>query len=317
MAQSLGVKPSEIEFNRLSVVFLALNTALGSFFFGFTMAVFNPLQSYIAGVVVPSASELEIDLATSLVPLGAALGAYIAGTLAQKLGRRKSIIITDLIALTGMIIETIPTIQTILIGRFICGSCVGLNSALVPLYISEYSPVSIKGVTGTFNQILNMTGNMTAFLLGFGIPSQDSSSYNFVQDNWWRIMLLFPTVTSSLRLIFMTFKFKYETPKYLIQRGNHEDAVKSLESIYKDPKSQFYLLKSEIENSGEKKIAFSDLLNTKLKNRFLVGCGLALLQQFTANNAIIFYSKRIFQNETPDSNTLPTFYNTITGFCNF
>lgn len=130
-------------------------------------------------------------------------------------------------------------------------------------------------------------------------------------------MFLFPAITSTLRLFFMVFKYKYETPKYLIQNGMHEEAIKSLEPVYSNAMEQYKILKEEIENSGVKKVAFTDLLMPRIKTRFLVGCGLALLQQFTANNAIIFYSKRIFQNETPDSETLPTLYNTIVGFCNF
>jgi MFS transporter, SP family, arabinose:H+ symporter len=130
-------------------------------------------------------------------------------------------------------------------------------------------------------------------------------------------MFLFPAITSSLRLFLMTFKYKYETPKYLIQNGHHEEAIKSLKPIYSNAKEQYEILKEEIENSGEKKVTFADLMKPRIKPRFLVGCGLALLQQFTANNAIIFYSKRIFQNETPDNETLPTLYNTIVGFCNF
>ena len=95
-----------------------------------------------------------VPIATSLVPAAALIGSLI-GSIFAKWGRKKALIIVDILSLIGVWICMLSVYTTNLwilyVGRSICGLTTGLNSMLVPLYIKEMSPVVISGKTGAYN----------------------------------------------------------------------------------------------------------------------------------------------------------------------
>lgn len=130
---------------------MVINASLGAIFFGYVMGIINVSGNYIQTSIFPDIPNYLLYLITSAIPLGAGFGAYSAGSLSAKYGRRTSMIITDFIAIFGVALQFINNQYGLLAGRLICGFCVGLNSTLVPLYITEVSPAPTKAVTGTFN----------------------------------------------------------------------------------------------------------------------------------------------------------------------
>lgn len=121
-----------VPFNGCFVHSMVLIANMGSFFFGYVMGLFNTAQDYITKVVYPDISDAVTYLMTSFVPMGAGVGAYLAGPLAESLGRRKLMLVTDFVSIVGTIIQLLPSPYFLLVGRLISGFCVGLNSTLAP-----------------------------------------------------------------------------------------------------------------------------------------------------------------------------------------
>ena len=87
----------------------------------------------------------------ALTPIGAAVGAVGSGPLLQLLSRKQSLIFTDVVSMVGLGVSLISNLYSLYIARFIIGVAVGLNSSLVPLYIKEYTPLSLSGSMGSMN----------------------------------------------------------------------------------------------------------------------------------------------------------------------
>ena len=211
-----------------------LNATLGMFLFGYVLSVLNTIQDYLSLYVYDwglDSGRTRVSVLNSILTVGAELGAFLGGSFAQKYGRRKSMMMTDLAAILGLGLTLFANYPLFVIGRMVSGFCVGINSSIVPVYVGEVAPTPIKGTTGSANQLLVCFGSLIAYLFGFGLPN-NSAGEGFIQENWWRIMLGFPIVTSILRALILFTIFKSETPRYLAFNGQEEEARKALSEIY-------------------------------------------------------------------------------------
>ena len=289
---------------------LSLNAALGSLCYGYLNAVMNPLISYIPENVYTNIDDSFMTLTTSLVPAGAAVGAFVISNIAKRIGRRNAMFVTDAVAILGVVITLIGSPYCLLIGRLISGLIVGFNSSLIPLYISEVSPAEIRGVTGSF---MNSTGILVSYLFGLNVPiGHDYSDTKW----WWRFMLGFGILLAISRSIILLVGFRCETPKYLLENNKEEEATKALEKIYhKDQVAeQLILLKKEKEaNAQTGKLSFKDLFSVQYRSRLAIGCFLAALQQFSGINAIIYFSTSIFEDPNDPYSKKPQIYTVILG----
>lgn len=120
--------------------------------------------------------------------------------------------ITDLIGIAGLGLGIIVNLYTLYLARFIIGVCVGLNSSLVPLYIKEYTPLTLIGTMGSMNQFTINFGILVAFLMGLGY-SNDSTS------NYWRVVFLLPVITNIIRIVVLLTIFKDDPPSYYVRKN--------------------------------------------------------------------------------------------------
>jgi MFS family permease len=149
--------------------FIMLNACLGSFLFGYFLSVYNPIQSeiaYVNGWLTDTNRDLIEGLISAVIPLGALFGALASGWVSMRFGRKNSFFIIDLICIIGCSITMVIGLPCLLIGRAICGVVVGLNSAIVPLYVREISPVSISGFFGSLINFMLNVGITVSFVLG-------------------------------------------------------------------------------------------------------------------------------------------------------
>ena len=278
---------------------MVITSTLGMFQFGYILTILNTLMQYFQRDVYnfnDKDKELYSSILNSVVPVGAMIGALGAGPVVKKIGRRTSMIIIDVIILIGSFFTLIPNIHLFIIGRAITGFCIGFNSTLVPLYMNEITPLSIKGLAGAFNQIQVCTGSFLAVLFAFGLPDSDFSG---LQGQWWRVMLGLPILIGSIRLIFFLLVFTKETPKYLVYNNEREKAEEALSQIYKEEhvEEQLQILEQAREAEEKKeKVTYKDLISPKYRNRLFIGCFLNFLLPMTGINAFIFYSTDIFSN---------------------
>lgn len=286
-----------VPYNGGFVYCMVLNAVMGSFFFGYVMGLFNTAQDYITEVVYPDISSAVTYLMTSFVPLGAGAGAYLAGGVSQSLGRRKAMLLTDLISIVGTLIQILPSPYLLLAGRLISGFCVGLNSTLVPQYISEVAPLKVKGVAGTSFQVFLNIGILVSYLIGNGLPDNFKTGDEPVF--FWKIMFGLPLITCLIRVIGLLTFFRYDTPRYCVMNDKEDEASSMLLRIYpKDyANEQLIWIRREKEaETGSTETNTNSMLKRANKRRFRSGVLLSMFQQLCGINAIIFYSKSIFTN---------------------
>jgi sugar porter (SP) family MFS transporter len=294
------------KFHTLFICAAVFNCGLGAFFFGYNMGDLNPLQLLLQNGIYSGLPNWQVGLIGSLISAGAIPGSFFGGQLANKVGRKYAMIITDLIAICGVMLTLVQEIYILLIGRFLCGVAAGLNSSLVPLYINEVSPVEYNGVTGSMNQVLICLGVLASYLMGYGVPYTPVGDVTY-NDYYWRIILSVPGCVMALRTIMLLTVLRYETPKYLIYRSREEDARQVLHKIYSHDiaSEQLMRLKADQEKQNmEGRVTYSELFSKKYRKRIIVGIFLSIFQQVSGINALITYSTSLFIGTTPDNASL-------------
>lgn len=288
-----------------SVVF---NAALGTFFFGYMIGVFNPTQTCVEIVNGWNESEKKVydGVVTALMPVGAIIGAFIGGILGSKIGRRWTFILADIIGIVGCVIWIFSGFPLFL-GRFIGGISVGINSAVVPLYINEISPISVSGVMGSMTQLMVNVGILISFLLGLNLSDKKTIQENPDGQFWWRFMFAFPIITQVIRTFLLLTVFNFDTVPYLVSKGRDEEAKTVLKKFYyEDSYEEIYdQVKSKMSNS--KDVSFGDLFSKKYRGRLSMGILLSGIQQFSGVNAVIFYSTKIFTGDSGNDDEVDPF----------
>lgn len=252
----------------------------------------------------------EVDVSTrdtiqgnivSTFQAGCFFGALLIFPVAEKWGRRKTIILASTIFLLGGTLMTAARgdLNLIYAGRAIAGLGIGASSMTVPVYISETAPPSIRGrLVGIF-EIASQGGGMLGFWINYA--TSQTISVNSVAQ--WVIPLalqLGPGV-----LLFIGMLFCPESPRWLARNDNFEAAEKIITRLRGLPSDHPYVMREigEIRMQVEerstlhmgKKQQFKKLFAPGVRNRMGVGMALMFLQSFTGVNIITYYSPRIFE----------------------
>lgn len=183
---------SEEEKLTSSIVFSALTAALGGFLFGYNTSV-------ISGALLFLSKQFALQpdkegVLVSIILLGALLGACTGGLIADRLGRRKTLIITGIAYCVGTLVVALSKdVSMLLVGRFITGIGVGLGSMVVPLYLAETAPARWRGALVSLNQLMITVGILAAYLI----------NYAFSSSGDWRWMFGLAIVPTLLQIIGM------------------------------------------------------------------------------------------------------------------
>jgi sugar porter (SP) family MFS transporter len=208
-----------------------------------------------------------LEVIVSGVLAGAALGALIGGRLADLFGRRKLLIATAIIFAAGAILCALASSAVILAaGRIIVGLGIGLSSSGVPVYISEVAPADARGWQVSLFQLAITVGILLAYLV----------DYAFAGIQGWRWMFglaVIPAAVFGLGMIFLP-----ESPRWLLRRGNREAARAMLARI-----------------RGTAEVDSELQFKRSLRPALVVGIGLAIFQQITGINTVIYYAPLIIQ----------------------
>ncbi|HXJ15959.1 MAG TPA: sugar porter family MFS transporter [Candidatus Polarisedimenticolia bacterium] len=257
---------------------------LGGLLFGYDTGVISGAELFLRKDF--ALSSLALEIIVSGVLAGAALGALVGGHLADMFGRRTMLIATAIIFAIGAVVCAVAGSPGILIGgRMIVGLGIGLSSGTVPVYISEVSPPASRGWTVSLFQLAITIGILFAYLVG----------YAFASNQGWRWMFglaLMPAAVFGLGMIFLP-----ESPRWLVKRGETAMAHAVLQRIRGASTIENEL--AEIERSlmlTTERGKLSDLLHPSLRAALIVGLGLAVFQQVTGINTVIYYAPIIIQS---------------------
>ncbi|KJF15727.1 MFS transporter [Acidithrix ferrooxidans] len=142
-------------------------TALGGLLFGYDTGVVSGALLFLH-VDFGRISSLDKELVTSLLLVGAMVGAFFAGKLADTIGRRRTVLITAVLFMVGVLGAGFsPSLLVLIIMRFVIGVAVGSASMVVPLYIGEAAPPNLRGALVSFNQLAITSGILSAYLVDY------------------------------------------------------------------------------------------------------------------------------------------------------
>eukprot|EP01041_Mallomonas_annulata_P002850 gene2850-5605_t len=273
---------------------LAVLVAMASqFLVGFNTSVMNAP----AHVVFPNHTTIQWSFAVSSFAIGGAIGASIGGTLASSNGRRGTLMINIWIFFFGgMIMALAPSIYWIIPARFIIGIAAGISSVVVPVYLGEIAPPTLRGTLGTCTQ----------FATVIGILISDVIAIPLCKTVLWRYLFAVTPILCVLQLFVSSFLL--ESPRWLLARDENSERarinIKKLRGFRLDEE-----VENEVENflfaakkhqttyrSAHSGSAVVGLFHTAHMRPLLISVMiLQAVQQLCGINAIFYYSTTFFE----------------------
>jgi SP family galactose:H+ symporter-like MFS transporter len=264
------------------VVMTAAIAGLGGLLFGYDTGIIASALLFIEPEF--DLSSFGSGLVVATVPIGAVFGAFFAGRLTDLYGRRLMILISSVIFIVGALGSAAAQSEAVLdIARVFVGFAIGIASAAAPVYISEVAPPDIRGRLVTFFQLSVTVGIVVAY--GVGLAFEPSEG--------WRWMLglgALPAIVLGLGMLRMP-----QSPRWLVMVGRGYDARQTLREIRLDDPAAIDAELEEIKESIiEEPGGWRDLLEPVAKAALFVGVGLAILQQVSGINTVIYFAPKIF-----------------------
>ncbi|WP_030155880.1 sugar porter family MFS transporter [Glycomyces sp. NRRL B-16210] len=291
-----GLLRGETHKGTSSAVFVSIAAALGGFLFGYDTAVINGtvgalenqwgINSFQTGVVVSSAL------------LGCVVGAWFAGSLANRIGRPKVMMIAAVLFFVtslGSALATGPVDLTA--WRVSGGLAIGAASVIAPAYIAEIAPAHLRGRLGSLQQFAIVLGIFAALVVNYGIQAAAGGASGEVPwgGTAWRWMFAAEAIPA-----FVYFMFSLnipESPRYLVAK-NQVDKARSVLAKYVGGDVDNRISEIQRTLSSDHPPRISDVRGPRfgLLPIVWVGIFLSMFQQFVGINVIFYYSTSLWQS---------------------
>ena len=200
---------------------------IGGFMFGYDSGVINGTQQGLEKAF--NLSKLGTGLNVGAILLGCAAGAFLAGRLADHIGRRTVMLIAAVLFIISAIgAGAADTSMHFIIARFVGGLGVGAASVLAPVYISEVTPAQIRGRLSSIQQIMIITGLTGAFLVNYLLAQTAGGSTSLLWGGLpaWRWMFWVQVIPAAIFLVSLVFI--PESPRFLVVKNRDAEAQKVL-----------------------------------------------------------------------------------------
>ncbi len=285
--------------NTSFIILISAIAAIGGFLFGYDSGVINGTVDGLKAAFHSDSLMTGFNVASTL--LGCAIGAFIAGNLANKFGRRVILIISAVFfTISALGAGMSHTSLEFIVYRVLGGFAVGAASVLCPAYISEVTPARYRGAMSSVQQIAIISGLFVSFLSNYAIAHHAGSSTTAFA--WgisaWRWMFWVQVIPASI--FFLALLIIPESPRYLLSAGKAVKALQVLTKLFGEAAAVEKIKEIDATISQEHKPKLSDLLDTqglfKVRPIVWVGIGLAVLQQFVGINVVFYYGSIMWQS---------------------
>ncbi|MCZ7416291.1 MULTISPECIES: sugar porter family MFS transporter [unclassified Streptomyces] len=287
-------RPRQLTF----VVFIAASAAMGGFLFGYDSAVINGAVEGIRGKFDVGDATLGAVIAIAL--LGAALGAMVAGRLADRLGRPRVMQLAAVLFTASAIGSMLPfSLWDLAFWRTLGGVAIGMASVIAPAYIAEVAPAAYRGRLASFQQAAIVLGIAFSQLVNYGLltAADGEQRGDLLGLEAWQVMLgveVLPAVLYGLLALRIP-----ESPRYLVAQGRTTEAQAVLAQVEPERTD----LEAEVSRIAqqmrrEHKPSLKDLTGGRfgLLPIVWVGIGLSMFQQLVGINVIFYYSSSLWQS---------------------
>lgn len=279
------------------VVLISIVAALGGLLFGFDTAVISGTINFIQPYF--GLSEAALGWTVSSLLFGCIAGVFLAGKAGDHYGRKKVLMMAALLFFISAIgSASANSLFLFLIARVLGGVAVGVASILSPMYIAELAPAKYRGTLVSMNQLAIVIGILVAFFSNYLLVGTG--------ENNWRWMLL--VMAAPAVLLFFSLFLVPESPRWLIAQGRSMEALKVLikTSGKENATNELFEITETLDVREESR--FIELLEPQIKPLLFIGIILAIFQQITGINTIMYYAPKIFANvgQSNDSALLQT-----------
>ena len=270
---------------------------IGGLMFGYDSGVINGTQPGLKAAF--DLSEAMVGLVVASLLVGCAVGAFMAGRLSDRLGRRGVMRIGAVLFLISAVgAGAAPSAGTFVLARLLGGLGVGAASVLTPIYIAEVTPASIRGRLTSIQQIMIIGGLTAAFIVNFWFASAAGSSLAPFWGGYqaWRWMFWAQAVPATVYLVALLFI--PESPRFLVVRGRDREAQTVLTRLFGASAADVKVEEIRRSLAVDHRPKLSDLRNPatgRLRPIIWAGIMLAVFQQFVGINIVFYYGAVLWQ----------------------
>jgi MFS transporter, SP family, major inositol transporter len=271
---------------RLDVITIV--ATLGGLLFGYDTGVIN-------GALEPMKVDLGLTatgegLVTSTLLVGAAVGAAACGKLNDSLGRKKTLTILAVLFFVGTIGGVLaPNLAVMIPSRVILGIAVGGASVTVPVYLAELAPTERRGSLAGRGELAIVVGQLLAFAINAIIGTVWGE-----HPGVWRYMLAVAAIPAVG--LFVGMLQMPESPRWLISKNRHDEALEVLMQVRSEERARAEMEEVEFLHEEEEQAkmgGWKDLQMPWVRRLFIAGIGVAIAQQCTGINSIMYYGTQV------------------------
>lgn len=258
----------------------------GGLLFGYDTGVINGALPYMTDDL--GLTPFTEGMVTSSPLLGAALGAVTAGRFSDARGRRRTILVLAVVFFLGALGCTLaPNTAVMVVARFVLGLAVGCASVAVPVYLAEISPAERRGALVTRNELMIVSGQLLALTSNAVIVRVGGES-----GGVWRYMLVLATIP-AVGLWFGMLVMP-ESPRWLASKTRFSEALEVLKQVRSQQRAWAEVSALAVKEDQQRLGGWQDMKSTPwLRPLMFVGFGIAIVQQITGVNTIMYYGTQI------------------------
>ncbi|MBC1891848.1 sugar porter family MFS transporter [Listeria booriae] len=272
---------------------IAIISTFGGLLFGYDTGVINGALPYMSKAGQLNLTPAGEGIVASSLLFGAAFGAVFGGRLSDRNGRRKNLLMLAVVFFMATLGCTFaPNMAVMVVFRVILGLAVGGASVTVPTYLAEMSPTERRGRMVTQNELMIVTGQLLAFTFNAIIGTTLGED-----GNVWRYMLVIATIPAVV--LWFGMLILPESPRWLASKGKIGDALRVLQQIRERNVAEAELTEIKDNITAEAaldKATFKDLSVKWVRRILFIGLGIAVVQQITGVNSIMYYGTEILRD---------------------
>lgn len=310
-------------FNNRFIYFICLVSAMGGLLFGYDWVVIGGAKPFYEVFFGIADSPEQQGLAMSIALAGCLVGAMVAGSLADRLGRKPLLLLSAFIFLVSAYATgAFDAFTYFLCARFVGGIAIGIASGLSPMYIAEIAPSHVRGKLVSLNQLTIVLGILGAQIVNYLIAEPMPAGTTVPPADSWNVQMgwrwMFWSAAFPAALFMLLVFFIPESPRWLAMKNRKQQAIKILSHIggAEYARAEYdTVVKADAKEVKSERGGLRVLFSKPFRLVLCLGVLIAVFQQWCGTNVIFNYAQEIFSDAGYDLGEM-LFNIVLTGITN-